>query len=309
MLMQKFSLAIHGGAGTILPEETTPEKEAAYNFALKESLKAGYDLLSIGATALDAVEEAVRYLEDCPLFNAGRGSVFTANEKNEMDASIMWGKDLSAGAVAGITNIQNPISLARKVFEQTPHVFLGSEGAMQFAKSLGIELKPASYFFSQERFDQLQNLIGTDEVSLDHGSSKPIGTVGAVARDNEGNVAAATSTGGMTNKKFGRIGDTPMIGAGVYANNNTCAVSSTGHGEYFIRAVVAYDISCLMEYGGMNLEEACRKVVNDKLVKFGGEGGVIAVDSGGTLCLPFNSVGMYRGWVTEASDFQTRIFK
>jgi len=307
--MSKYSLAIHGGAGTILPEDVTPEKEAAYQDGLHEALKSGQRLLAKGASALDAVEAAVRSLEDCPLFNAGRGSVFAAESKNEMDAAIMWGKDLSAGAVAGIKNIANPISLARKVFEHTPHVFLGGEGALAFAKSLGIEIKPDSYFYTEERYQQLKELLGTDEVSLDHGSSKPIGTVGAVAMDMDGNLAAATSTGGMTNKQFGRIGDTPIIGSGVYANNKTCAVSSTGHGEYFIRAVVAYDISCLMEYAGMSLEEACRKVVNEKLVEFGGEGGLIAVDHEGNICLPFNSVGMYRGWVTESEVGQTRIFK
>lgn len=308
-MQSTFSLAIHGGAGTILLAELTPEKEQAYKNALADALQIGHDALKAGKSALDAVELTVNSLEDCPLFNAGKGAVFTATGGFELDAAIMYGKDLSAGAVASVKNIANPISLARKVFEQTQHVLLGSEGALAFAKSIGIEQKPNNYFFTQQRYDQWQELKGTDTVSLDHGSSKPIGTVGAVACDKHGNIAAATSTGGMTNKKFGRIGDTPLIGSGAYANNKTCAVSTTGHGEYFMRSVVAYDVSCLMEYKGLSLEKACNHVVHDKLVKFGGEGGLIAVDAKGNICLPFNSEGMYRGFVHENGQIETAIFK
>jgi beta-aspartyl-peptidase (threonine type) len=309
-MSQKFGIAIHGGAGTIDKAQMTPEKELAYKTALKEALEAGHLALSEGKTALDAVELAVNSLENNPLFNAGRGAVFTANGDFELDASIMWGKDLTAGAVAGVKSIANPISLARKVMERTGHVMLAGQGALDFAKSIGVETKPDEYFFTQHRYDQLQELIGTTEVALDHGSSttKPIGTVGAVAYDAEGNVAAATSTGGMTNKQFGRVGDTPVIGSGTYANNTTCAVSCTGHGEYFLRSVVAYDISCLMEYKGMSLEEACHEVCMVKLVKIGGEGGLIAVDAKGNISLPFNSPGMYRGFVREDGDFQTFIY-
>ncbi len=307
-MQSTFSLAIHGGAGTILPAELTPEKEQAYKSALADALQVGNDALKAGKSAIDAVELTVNSLENCPLFNAGKGAVFTATGGFELDAAIMNGKDLSAGAVASVKNIANPISLARKVFEHTQHVLLGGEGALAFAKSIGIEQQPDAYFFTQQRYDQWQELKGTDTVSLDHGSSKPIGTVGAVACDMHGNVAAATSTGGMTNKKFGRIGDTPLIGSGAYANNRTCAVSTTGHGEYFMRSVVAYDVSCLMEYKGLSLEEACNYVVKDKLVKFGGEGGLIAVDAKGNICLPFNSEGMYRGFIRENGKIETAIF-
>ncbi len=309
-MQNKFGIAIHGGAGTIDKAEMTPEKEIAYREGLQNALKAGHDALAQGKSALDAVELAVNSLENCPLFNAGKGAVFCADGGFELDASIMWGKDLTAGAVAGVKNIANPISLARKVMEKTGHVMLAGKGALDFAKSIGIKLEVDDYFYTQQRYDQWQALVGTTEVALDHGSSttKPIGTVGAVAYDQDGNIAAATSTGGMTNKQFGRIGDTPVIGSGTYANNNTCAISCTGHGEYFLRSVVAYDISCLMEYGGMSLEEACKKVVNDKLVQIGGEGGLVAVDAQGNISLPFNSPGMYRGFVREDGKFEVMIY-
>ncbi|MFA7273663.1 MAG: isoaspartyl peptidase/L-asparaginase [Crocinitomicaceae bacterium] len=305
-----YAIAIHGGAGTIDKSEMTPEKELAYRSALEDALKAGQEVLASGKSALDAVEMAVNSLENNVLFNAGRGAVFCADGGFELDASIMFGKDLTAGAVAGVKNIANPISLARKVSERTSHVMLAGQGALDFAKSIGIEQKPDDYFYTQQRYDQWQALVGTTEVALDHGSSttKPIGTVGAVALDKDGNIAAATSTGGMTNKQFGRIGDTPIIGAGTYANNKTCAVSCTGHGEYFLRSVVAYDISCLMEYAGLNLEEACQKVVNEKLVHFGGEGGLVAIDAQGNICLPFNSPGMYRGYVKENQEMKIMIY-
>lgn len=294
--MNKYAIAVHGGAGTILRSAMTTEKEIAYEKGLVEAVILAEEILKKGGTALDAVEAAVRSLEDCPLFNAGRGAVFTHDGKHEMDASVMDGKELRAGAVAGVKNIKNPVSLARAVMQETEHVFLAGDGAMQFAKKINAETRPDDYFFTQMRYEQLQEALQGDKVVLDHTVTveKKFGTVGAVALDVNGNLAAATSTGGMTNKRYGRIGDTPMIGAGTYANNNTCAISCTGHGEFFIRSVVAYDISCLMEYKGLSLKEACDIVVNKKLVETGGEGGLIAIDAKGNIELPFNSEGMYR---------------
>ena len=311
--MPKTALAIHGGAGTLERSAMTPAKEAEYSEALRNALRAGDEVLRHGGDALTAVELAVRSLEDCPLFNAGRGAVFTHSKSHELDASIMDGKTLSAGAVAGVNGIANPIQLARAVMEKSNHVLLAGKGALDFAASLGFETKPEDYFFSEFRYNQLMQVIHEEGSFLDHSVSgdpneKKFGTVGAVARDMDGNLAAATSTGGMTNKRFGRIGDTPIIGAGTYANNATCAVSCTGHGEFFIRSVVAYDISCLIEYGGLSLEEACIRVVNSKLVERGGEGGLIAVDRFGNISLPFNSTGMYRAWKMGDSNYQTAIF-
>ncbi len=308
--MKQFAIAIHGGAGTILRSTMSPENEMNYKKGLEEAILAGDAILSSGGTALDAVEAAVKKLEDNPLFNAGRGAVFTNEGKNEMDSSIMNGQNLMAGAVTGINNIKNPISLARAVMEKSEHVFLSGSGAIEFAKKMKLEFAPDEYFFVQERYDQLLQAKESDHMVLDHSilrstntalgdaenktpTSKK-GTVGAVALDIHGNIAAATSTGGMTNKKFGRVGDSPVIGAGTYANNNTCAVSCTGHGEFFIRAVAAYDISCLMEYKGLSLNKACDEVVHQKLVKLGGEGGLIAIDAEGNIEMPFNSEGMYR---------------
>lgn len=307
--MNPFSIAIHGGAGTILRSLMTKEKEELYTASLQNALQEGYKILERGGTSLDAVEAAVIELENNPLFNAGRGSVFTHTGTHEMDASIMRGDTLEAGAVAGIQGIQNPISLSRMVMEKTEHVLLCGKGAEDFACSLNIPFKENSYFHDDFRYTQWQEALKEDRVQLDHSEGKKFGTVGAVALDIHGNLAAATSTGGMTNKKFGRAGDSPIIGAGTYANNNTCAISCTGHGEYFIRAVVAYDVSCLMEYQGLTLEHACQKVVKDKLVKFGGEGGLIAVDTHGNICLPFNSEGMYRGWRRHNEAPQVRIYK
>ncbi|MBU2018463.1 MAG: isoaspartyl peptidase/L-asparaginase [Bacteroidetes bacterium] len=304
-----FGIAIHGGAGTISKSELSAEKEQEYHAALEEALSIGHSILAQGGTAIDAVEMAINSLENCPLFNAGKGAVFCADGRFELDASIMNGKDLSAGAVAGVKGIANPISLARKVFEKTQHVLLAGKGAMDFAKSIGVNMEEDAYFHTEHRYKQWQDLVGTDTVALDHGSkkSKNLGTVGAVAYDKMGDIAAGTSTGGMTNKAFSRVGDTPIIGSGTYANNKTCAISCTGHGEFFLRAVVAYDISCLMEYGGLSLEQACEKVVNEKLVEFGGEGGLIAVDNLGNICLPYNSDGMYRGWAKEDGVIYTKI--
>jgi beta-aspartyl-peptidase (threonine type) len=297
MTQETYSIAIHGGAGTILRSEMTLEKELAYKAALTEAIKAGEQLLKQRGSALDAVEVAITSLENNPLFNAGKGAVFTHDETHEMDASIMRGDNLMAGAVAGIKNIKNPIQLSRKVMENSEHVMLCGEGASAFAKKMGFEFTPDTYFYTAQRHQQWKNAILEDKVALDHNiktDEKKFGTVGAVALDMHGNLAAGTSTGGMTNKKYGRVGDSPIIGAGTYANNAQCAVSCTGHGEFFIKAVVAYDVFCLMEYKQLSLEEACRIVVKEKLVKIGGEGGLIAVDKAGNISLCFNSDGMYR---------------
>ncbi len=303
--MNPYAIAIHGGGGTILRATMTPEKEAAYKKGLSDAIAVGEAILKKGGTSLDAVEQAIRSLEDCPLFNAGRGAVFTNNGKNEMDASIMNGKDLTAGAVSCVRNIKNPISLAKAVMENSEHVFLSGEGAMNFAKTLKLDMEPDEYFFVKERFEQLKQAQEADRTQLDHYK----GTVGCVALDIHGNLAAGTSTGGMTNKKFGRVGDTPMIGAGTYANNATCAISCTGHGEYFIRAVVAHDVSCLMEYKGLSLSEACNLVVQDKLVELGGEGGLIALDTKGNIELVFNSEGMYRASKKQDEKLYIGIYK
>ena len=305
--MQKISLAIHGGAGTILKEDLTPELEIAYKKGLEDALIAGYKILEERGSATDAVNAALVVLEDNILFNAGRGAVFTKDGLQEMDAAIMEGKGLKAGAVAGVRNIRNPIKLAIAVMQNSNHVFLSGEGANDFALKQGIKLEPDAYFFSQFRYDQWQQLRNSEEYSLDHNTNKvdqfkdkKFGTVGAVACDINGDIAAATSTGGMTNKQFGRIGDTPIIGAGTYANNKTCAVSCTGHGEPFIRSVAAYDVSCLMEYKGINLMEAMQEVVMNKLPILEGEGGMIGVDAAGNMALIFNSAGMYRA--AKSSD-------
>ena len=290
-----FALAIHGGAGTIARASLTPADEQQYRAALAAALTTGYDLLRDGAAALDAVEAAVRSLEDCPLFNAGRGAVFTHDGHHEMDAALMSGHNKLAGAVAGVRQVQNPIRAARLVMEHTEHVLLSYPGADELAREHGLPLQPVEYFFTQKRFDQLQDAIASGKMQLDHTADPnwKKGTVGAVARDQHGHLAAATSTGGMTNKRYSRIGDTPLIGAGTWADAR-CAISCTGNGEYFIRAVAAYDVACLMEYKGLALEEAARVVVQDKLAPVGGEGGLIAVDAAGNVTLPFNSEGMYR---------------
>lgn len=304
-------MVIHGGAGTILKEDMTPELEAAYLEGLQSALDAGFGVLQEGGNAVNAVKAAVVVLEDNVLFNAGRGSVFTKKGVQEMDAAVMDGKDLSAGSVSGVRNVRNPIELATEVMRNSNHVFLSGKGANDFAIKQGIKLEPDEYFFSQFRYDQWKAIRDSDNYSLDHTHQrveelmrdKKFGTVGAVACDENGNIAAATSTGGMTNKKYGRIGDSPIIGSGTYANNKTCAISCTGHGEMFIRAVAAYDVSCLMEYKNMSLNEAMNFVVNDKLVHFGGEGGMIGVDAQGNFAMLFNSAGMYRGAKTS-EDFQ-----
>lgn len=309
---QPFRLAIHGGAGVILRENLSAEDEKAYHEKLTEALQAGHQVLKNGGKSLDAVETAIKILEDSPLFNAGKGAVFTSQGTVELDAAIMDGATLAAGSVAGTKHIKNPISLARMVMEKSPHVMMVGNGAERFALQQGMTLVDQKYFFTKRRFEQLwkEKTKESKKTSfLKTQSENKFGTVGAVALDKMGNLAAGTSTGGTTNKKFGRVGDAPIIGAGTYANNQTCAVSATGHGEYFIRAVVAYDISALMQYQKLSLKDASDKVVMDKLVKFGGAGGVISIDKDGNIAMPFNTPGMYRGSIDENGKVTTSIFK
>lgn len=314
--MHTFSIAIHGGAGTILKEDMTPELEKAYSQGLEDALNAGYAVLEEGGDATNAVKAAIVILEDNLLFNAGRGSVFTKKGVQEMDAAIMDGKSLAAGAVAGVRNVRNPIELAAEVMQKSNHVFLSGKGANDFAIKQGIKLEPDEFFFSQFRYDQWKAIRDSDNYSLDHTHQnleellrdKKFGTVGAVACDSKGNIAAATSTGGMTNKKYGRIGDSPLIGCGTYANNKTCAISCTGHGEPFIRAVAAHDVSCLMEYKNLSLQQAMDEVVNRKLVEMEGEGGMIGVDAAGNVAMLFNSAGMYRGMRNSKGEMVIGIY-
>ncbi|MFD2915000.1 isoaspartyl peptidase/L-asparaginase family protein [Psychroserpens luteus] len=309
--MNTFSIAIHGGAGTLVKGMMTSELEAKYRADLKNALDQGYTILENGGTAVDAVEKAVQVLEDSPLFNAGKGSVFTATGSHEMDASIMDGKTLNAGGVSLITGIKNPVSLSRDVMEKSEHVFLAGEGAMQFAKELDYKLEEPSYFYDEFRHKQWLEIKDTDSFQLDHATKKDskFGTVGAVACDQNGNIAAATSTGGMTNKKWGRVGDSPMIGAGNYANNKTCAISCTGSGEFFIRGVVAYDVACLMEHKNMSVQEASNEVINKRILEIGGDGGLIAVDTKGDIAMPFNTEGMYRASKTSEGKELIAIYK
>lgn len=309
-MMQPYSIAIHGGAGTLVKGMMTPEKEIAYKKALEIALEQGYAILANGGTAVEAAEKAVVALEDSPLFNAGKGSVFTSEGTHEMDAAIMEGKDLNAGAVSLVSGIKNPVVLAKDVMEKSDHIFLAGKGAMEFAKSLNYSIEDEAYFYDAFRYQQWQEIKDTDSFQLDHSVKKnsKFGTVGAVACDLQGNLAAATSTGGMTNKRFGRVGDSPMIGVGNYANNKTCAVSCTGSGEYFIKGVVAYDVSCLMEYKGLSLSDATNKVVHERLLKIGGDGGLIAVDVHGNIAMPFNTEGMYRACKSSIGEKIVRIY-
>jgi len=309
--MKTFSIAIHGGAGTLIKGMMTPKLEASYKSALKFALDKGYSVLEKGGTAIDAVEVAVKLLEDSHLFNAGKGSVFTATETHEMDASIMDGKTLNAGAVTLISGIKNPVSLARDVMEKSEHVFLAGDGAMQFAKQLNYKLEDDSYFYDELRHQQWLEIKDTDNFQLDHSvkQDSKFGTVGAVACDKDGNIAAATSTGGMTNKKWGRVGDSPMIGTGNYANNKTCAVSCTGSGEFFIRSVVAYDVACLMEHKNMSLKDASNEVIYKRILEIGGDGGLIAVDTKGNIAMPFNTEGMYRAYKSSTGNEDISIYK
>ncbi|WP_262296755.1 isoaspartyl peptidase/L-asparaginase family protein [Microvirga sesbaniae] len=304
-----FALAVHGGAGTILRSKMTPEREAAYHAGLRRALNAGRVVLADGGSALDAVSAAVMALEDEPLFNAGRGAVYTSAGKQEMDAAVMDGRDRAAGAVAGICGPRNPILAARAVMEHSGHVILIGESAMEFCRRQGLPFEELSYFHTEQRWNALQETLamrhsGTD----DHDESRKHGTVGAVARDRNGNLAAATSTGGMTAKSPGRVGDSPVIGAGTWADNETCAVSATGHGEIFIRYAAAHEIASRMRYADQSLEEASRAVVIDMLAPAGGSGGIIAVDRAGNLSLPFNCSGMYRGIVRGDGKLLTAIY-
>jgi beta-aspartyl-peptidase (threonine type) len=291
-----FAIAIHGGAGTITRKNMTPEKESGYRSKLEEALNTGYSILEKGGLSLDAVEATIRIMEDSELFNAGKGAVFTNAGTNELDASIMDGSNLKAGAVAGVKTVKNPISAARKVMDETWHVMLSGDGADLFAKEQNLEIVDPIYFYTQRRWDSLKKI-----------QSEKHGTVGCVALDKNGNLAAGTSTGGLTNKQWGRIGDSPIIGAGTYANNKTCAVSGTGQGEYFIRGNVAYDISAIMEYENLSVGKAARKVIS-KLSDLGREGGVIAMDSHGNISMPFNTAGMYRGFRKSNSPAKILIY-
>ena len=291
-IQQPIAIVVHGGAGTILKKNMSDEKEKKYKSKLEEALRAGYQVLQNGGTSLDAVEQTIIILEDSPLFNAGKGAVFTHDERNELDASIMEGSNLKAGAVAGVTHIKNPIRAARAVMEKSEHVLLAREGAEQFALLQKLDTVSPTYFFTDKRAKSLKRAKKEDKFV----------TVGCVALDQNGNIAAGTSTGGMTNKKWCRIGDSPIIGAGTYANNSTCGVSSTGWGEYFIRGVVAHDISAMMEYGGKSLKESANHVIHHKLTELGGTGGIIALDQKGNIVMEFNTDGMYRGFMTEDSS-------
>jgi beta-aspartyl-peptidase (threonine type) len=314
----KLVLVIHGGAGTIKPENMTPQLEQAYQQKLREALEAGYAVLERGGSSLEAVTTAIQVLEESPLFNAGKGAVFTHEGRNELDASIMDGKTGLAGAVAGVTTVKSPILAAQAVMQKSQHVMLSGKGAETFAKEQGLEIVDPSYFFDQRRYDQLKRLQEQEQGKETEGTikdhdmpfeNKKFGTVGAVALDKEGNLAAGTSTGGMTNKRWGRVGDAPIIGAGTYASNATCAVSATGHGEFFIRHVVAYDVAARMKYKKLPLQQAANEVVMQTLKEQGGEGGIIAVDSQGNIAMPFNTSGMYRGFIKEKGKAQVFIYQ
>jgi L-asparaginase / beta-aspartyl-peptidase len=313
-----ITLVIHGGAGTIKRENMSPEKEKAYHEALGIALDSGYSILENGGTSIEAVIAAIKVMEDSPLFNAGKGAVFTNEGKNELDASIMDGSNLMAGAVAGVTTIKNPITAAHAVMTRSEHVMMVGKGAEKFAGDLGLEIVDPSYFFDSTRYKQLLRLkekeLGKQATAKDAFEDPYIretkfGTVGAVALDKHGNIAAGTSTGGMNNKKYGRVGDAPIIGAGTYASNATCAVSATGWGEYFIRLSVAHDISAMMEYGGLSLKDAADSVIMKKLPRLGGDGGIVALDRAGNFTMTFCSEGMYRGYINRKGEGKTFIYK
>lgn len=310
---QEIALVVHGGAGNINKKNMSDSLEQLYHNKLSEALSAGYEILFDGGSSLEAVQYAINIMEDSPLFNAGKGAVFTSAETNEMDASVMNGRTLNAGAVAGVKHIKNPINAAIEVMNNSSHVMLTGEGAEAFAKSGGIEIVDSSYFYTERRHKQLLKVKERESSKQGNlkvrGFNYKFGTVGAVALDKYGNVVAGTSTGGMTNKKFGRVGDSPIIGAGTYANNKTCGISATGHGEYFIRAVVAYDISALMEYKNMSIQQAADKVIHEKLVELGGEGGVVGLDVKGNIMMSFNSNGMYRGFIKQKDKPNIYIYK
>lgn len=316
-------LAIHGGAGTVNRAKITPQKARAYEDALREVLRVGQAALSDGAGALDVVTQAVRQLEDCPLFNAGKGAVYTSAGDHELDASIMDGESLQAGAVAQLRHVRNPIEAARALMASGQYVLLTGAGADAFARDAGLAMVEQSYYATPERLQQLHEVqkLGGMRLLLDHdaealtNTGEPIdtrskfGTVGAVARDLRGNLAAANSTGGMTNKTPGRVGDSAVIGAGCYADNRTAAVATTGTGETFIRGVAAYDVCALMRYAGLTLEEAGRRVIHENQIKLGGQGGLIAVDAAGNVALPFNTAGMYRGYARIGQPLFVAIYR
>ncbi len=319
-------IAIHGGAGTMSRDHISAEQNAAYHAALQGILRPAQQLLAAGGSALDAVSLAVDLLEDCPLFNAGHGSVFTHDETHELDAAVMDGASLRAGAVACVSRVRRPLRAARAVMEHSEHVLLVAAGAEAFAEALGLEMVSPAYFSTEARREQLRRALATDKAVLDHDGAalvfraapagaapldddRKFGTVGAVALDAQGNLAAATSTGGMTNKRPGRVGDTPLIGAGTYADNRTAAISCTGTGEMFMRTAAAYDICARMAYAGQTLDAAAREVVMNVLPAIGGRGGLIAVDAQGNLSLPFNTEGMYRGWARVGEAPQTAIYR
>lgn len=300
------AIAIHGGAGTLSSAQLTPESDRAYRAGLQGAVRAGFEVLDKGGSSLDAVTVAVQALEDDPLFNAGRGAVLSADGTHELDASIMDGRNLAAGAVTGVRTVRNPIVLARLVMERSPHVMLAGEGAEEFAREQGLEPVPNSHFTTERRQRELELLLEGKKAA---GREALMGTVGAVALDSHGNVAAATSTGGMTGKKWGRIGDSPVIGAGTYAANDCCAVSATGHGEFFLRAIVAHEIAALMRYRGLDIVQAADEVVMQQLVRMGGSGGVIAVGRDGRIAMPFNSEGMLRAAMDSRGLFVTGLLK
>ena len=314
---ENFGIVIHGGAGTILKGNLSDSLETAYKAKLKEAISVGYEILKNGGTSLEAVAHTINVMEDSPLFNAGKGAVFTHDGSNELDASIMDGATLNAGAVAGVKHIKNPIDLARDVMQKSEHVMLYGAGAEAFAQSLNYKMMDTSYFYTQNRYESLQRVLerekaqNENKVSFEDSYLKnsKFGTVGCAALDKHGNLAAGTSTGGMTNKRWNRIGDAPIIGAGTYANNATCAVSSTGWGEYFIRSVVAYDISALMEYKGMSLQDAAREVIQKKVPTLGGDGGIVAIDKDGNVAMEFNTAGMYRATMNSEGELVIKIYK
>lgn len=311
-----FGIVIHGGAGTILKENMSDSLEAAYKEKLKEAISIGYEILKNGGTSLEAVTKTINVLEDSPFFNAGKGSVFTHDATNELDASIMDGATLNAGAVAGVKHIKNPIDLAKDVMQKSEHVMLYGAGAEEFAQSLGYKMMDTTYFYTKSRYESLQRIlekektINTEKISFEdpYIKNSKFGTVGCAALDKHGNLASGTSTGGMTNKRWNRIGDAPIIGAGTYANNATCAVSSTGWGEFFIRSVVAYDISALMEYKGMSLQDAAKEVIHKKVPALGGDGGIVAIDKDGNVAMEFNTAGMYRASMNAEGELEIGIY-
>ncbi len=305
---QKIALVIHGGAGNISPENISPKKEKEYEFILDSALTIGYEILENGGEAIDAVTSVIVILENSPLFNAGKGAVFTHDEKNELDAAIMDGETLNAGSVAGVSTVKNPILLAKEIMLHSPHVMMAREGAEEFAKQQGLEIVKPEYFYVQSRMDALKNVKQKELKDQTKNDSK-FGTVGCVALDMNGNIVAGTSTGGMTNKRWGRIGDSPIIGSGTYANNQTCGVSATGWGEFFIRGVVAYDISAMMEYKGLSLAEASRIVIQEKVPAMGGDGGIIALDKQGNVSMEFNTTGMFRAAIDGKGNKTIAIFK